>query len=108
MAPVDRAGGALFLLLIVSTTAVDGMSQNVATYCVYGAWTEWGECTAPCAGGIHTRHRALDTTTTYAQFAQIAPGSNDTNPLAKCESAQSQLESCNARMCTGGECARTQ
>jgi hypothetical protein len=36
---------------------------DMPAHCVYGGWTAWGECTAPCAGGVRTRHRPLDTGT---------------------------------------------
>lgn len=104
-------------IIFLFVCAAAEMADDVPAHCVYGGWTAWGECTAPCAGGVRTRHRPLDTGTpivhrqpnqnhvctgsSFLAYARLNVG-NSTNPLMKCASAQSEVDPCNSQMCTGG------
>ncbi|KAM5255351.1 SCO-spondin-like [Ctenodactylus gundi] len=52
---------------------------------VWGPWTSWSTCSAPCGGGIQTRGR---------NCSGLAPG----NPI--CQGPHSQTRDCNTQPCT--------
>ena len=84
-------------LLFALLAMVHAEKKAVPTHCVYNDWTKWGACTAPCGGGIRTRHRPLDTGSSLLAYGWIA--NNQSNPLVDCPSAQSEISQCNGQKC---------